>query len=187
MKFTQRAARFALRLSGWQLIDLPEVPKKAVVIGYPHTSNWDLLAVLSGLLAVGIRPRWVGKDTLFKGPMGPIMRWLGGVSVNRRERTGFVDRMREVFDQHDVFHMVIAPEGTRSRTEGWKSGFYRIALAAQVPLIAGVTDYQNKKLGFAAVIHLTGDEDYDMAQIAKAYEGQKGRYPQHASPIKLLK
>jgi 1-acyl-sn-glycerol-3-phosphate acyltransferase len=183
MKF---AARLLLKLIGWKLIDLSERPAKAVVIGYPHTSNWDFPMALIGLAALALDIRWVGKDTMFAGWRGPIMRFLGGVPVNRRERTGFVQRVADEFNCHDHFHLVIAPEGTRSLTDGWKSGFYRIALAANVPVIAAVVDYPKREVGLLGCITLTGDEEHDMAQLNTCYAGRAGKRPKLASPIRLL-
>jgi len=187
MNLIRGAARAVLRLLGWKLLDLPQRPTHAVVLGYPHTSNWDFPMALLGLAALGFRPRWAGKDTMFAGWRGPIMRWLGGIPVNRRERTGFVDRMTEAFSAHREFLMVIAPEGTRGLTEGWKSGFYRIALAARVPVVAAVVDYPKRELGFLAALTMSGDEAGDMAAIAACYAGRAGRRPKQASPIRLLK
>ena len=180
-------ARLVLALSGWKLIEGASIPPKAVLLGYPHTSNWDLLATLVGLAALGIKPRWAGKDTMFRGWRGPIMRSLGGIPVNRRASTGFVGRMAEEIATHDTFLLAIAPEGTRARAEGWKSGFYRIALAARVPVVAGVADYHRKELGILAVLTMTGDEDADMARIEALYHGREGLRPVNKSPIRLLK
>jgi 1-acyl-sn-glycerol-3-phosphate acyltransferase len=186
MPFTQRLARLALRLLGWTLLDLPQRPQRAVVIGYPHTSNWDFPIGLLGMAALGLNARWAGKDALFRGPAGPLMRWLGGIPVNRREHTGLVDRLAAEIRRHQHFMLVIAPEGTRSLRPGWKSGFHRIALAAEVPVLVGVVDYSRRRIGLVASIALTGDQDADMAAIAACYQGCKGHRPELASPIRLI-
>lgn len=186
MSLSQHFAKGVLSLAGWKMLDGPPVPPKAVLVGYPHTSNWDLATTLLALLALGVTPRWVGKDTMFRGWRGPIMRALGGVPVNRREQTGFVDRIAQVFAAHDRFLLAIAPEGTRARTEGWKSGFYRIALAAEVPLALGVADYGRKEVGIPAILVLTGDEEADMARIAEIYRDRQGCRPANQSPVRLL-
>ena len=187
MTFSQRLARGLLRLCGWKLLDPVDRPNKAVVVAYPHTSNWDFPWAVLGLAALGFTPRWAGKDTMFKGWRGPLMRALGGIPVNRRERTGFVGRMVEEFPRHDEFLVTIAPEGTRKLTEGWKSGFYRIALAAQVPIVAATIDYPRREVGFIATVVLSGDEAADMAILTQAYEGRRGHTHANTSPIKLLK
>lgn len=179
-------ARLALKLLGWKLIDLPQRPEKAVVIAYPHTSNWDFPVTLLALAALPFGAQWVGKDTLFRGLMGPVMRTLGGVAVNRRERTGFVERVADEFRRRDNFHLIIATEGTRSLQAGWKSGFYRIAVAANVPVIMAVVDYGKREVGLLASIVLSGDEAADMAAIATCYAGRTGFHHENASPIRLL-
>jgi 1-acyl-sn-glycerol-3-phosphate acyltransferase len=174
-----------LRLCGWRLLDLPERPAKAVVIAYPHTSNWDFPLTMLAMLALPFRARWVGKDTMFVPVLGRIYKAMGGVPVNRRERTGFVEHIAEEFRAREPFNLVIATEGTRALQPGWKSGFYRIALAAGVPLVLGVVDYARKEVGLLACIDLTGDADADMARIAACYAGRQGYHPQNASPIRL--
>lgn len=186
MSMLRGCARFILKRLGWKLIDLPQRPAKAVVIAYPHTSNWDFPVTLLALAALPYGAQWVAKDTLFRGPLGPLMRALGGVAVNRRERTGFVERVTDEFRHRDDFHLIIATEGTRSRQAGWKSGFYRIAQAAGVPVIMAVVDYGKREVGLLSSITLSGDEAVDMAQIAACYAGRTGYHPENASPIRLL-
>ena len=186
MSLLRGPARFILKLLGWKLIDLPRRPAKAVVIAYPHTSNWDFPVTLLALAALPYGAHWVGKDSMFRGILGPIMRALGGVAVNRRERTGFVERVADEFRRRENFHLIIATEGTRSRQAGWKSGFYRIALAAAVPVIMAVVDYPKREVGLLAGIELSGNEAADMARIAACYEGRRGYHPENASPIRLL-
>lgn len=171
---------------GWKLLDLQQRPAKAVVIAYPHTSNWDFPVTLLALAALPFGAQWVGKDVLFRGMLGLIMRRLGGIPVSRSERTGFVARLAEEFRQREAFHLVIATEGTRGLQAGWKSGFYRIALAAGVPVIMAVVDYTKREVGLLSSIVLSGDEDADMAQIAACYDGRRGYRPGCASPIRLL-
>jgi 1-acyl-sn-glycerol-3-phosphate acyltransferase len=156
MKLLRGPARLILKLLGWKLVDLPQRPAQAVVIAYPHTSNWDFPMTLLALAALPYGAQWVAKDTLFRGIFGPIMRGLGGVAVNRRERTGFVERVAEEFRRRDNLHLIIATEGTR------------------------------RLVGLLATITLSGDEAADMAQIAACYEGRRGYHHQNASPIRLL-
>jgi 1-acyl-sn-glycerol-3-phosphate acyltransferase len=186
MSLLRGPARLILKLIGWKLLDLPRRPAKAVVVGYPHTSNWDFPVTLLALAALPFGAHWVGKDTMFRGMFGPLMRALGGIAVNRRERTGFVERLVEEFRSRESFHLIIATEGTRGLQAGWKSGFYRIALAANVPVLLGVVDYPQREVGLLSSIALSGDEAADMARIAACYEGRKGRHPENASPIRLL-
>ncbi len=186
MKLLRGPARLILKLFGWKLLDMPQLPAKAVVIAYPHTSNWDFPVTLLALAALPYGAQWVAKDTLFRGPLGPLMRMLGGVAVNRRERTGFVERVADEFRRRDSFHLIIATEGTRRLQAGWKSGFYRIARAAEVPVIVAVVDYGKREVGLLSCITLSGDEAADMAAIAACYEGRTGYHHENASPIRLL-
>jgi len=186
MNFLRGPARFMLKLLGWTLIDLPQRPPKAVVIAYPHTSNWDFPVTLLAIAALPFGAHWVGKDTMFRGPLGPLMRALGGIEVNRRERTGFVERLADEYRSHESFYMIIATEGTRSKQAGWKSGFYRIASAADVPVIMAVVDYGKREVGLLSTITLSGDEAADMARIAACYAGRTGYHQENASPIRLL-
>jgi 1-acyl-sn-glycerol-3-phosphate acyltransferase len=169
MNMLRGPARLILKLLGWKLLDLPQRPAKAVVIAFPHTSNRDFPMTLLALAALPYSAQWVAKDTLFRGICGPIMRGLGGVAVNRRERTGFVERLAEEFRTRKTFHLIIATEGTR----GLQAGM-------------AVVDYGKRELGLLAIITLSGDESADMARIAACYEGRKGYHHQNASPIQLL-
>jgi len=186
MMLLRDLARLILKLFGWKLLDMPQLPAKAVVIAYPHTSNWDFPMTLLALAALPYSAQWVGKDSMFRGPLGPIMRMLGGVAVNRRERTGFVERVADEFRRRDSFHLIMATEGTRRLQAGWKSGFYRIARAAGVPVLMAVVDYGKRELGLLSCIELTGDEDADMTRIAASYQGRTGYHHENASPIRLL-
>jgi len=186
MPLLQRLARRVLGILGWTCLDLPQRPAKAVVIGYPHTSNWDFPIGLLGMTALGLDARWVGKEALFRGPAGPVMRWLGGIPVDRRAPAGFVDTIAARIRQEERFMLVIAPEGTRSLRPGWKSGFYRIARAAEVPVLVGIVDYSRRRIGLVASIRLSGDADADMARIADCYRDCRGLRPELASPIRLI-
>jgi len=186
MNLLRGPARLVLKLLGWKLIDLPQHPPKAVVIGYPHTSNWDFPFGLLAIAALDVEATWVGKDTLFRYGCGALMRALGGIPVNRRERTGFVELMVGEFRRREHFLLLIATEGTRSLQPGWKSGFYRIAMAAGVPVLVGMIDYPRREIGLVGCLQLSGDEAADMAHIAACYAGHAGYRPENASPIRLL-
>jgi len=179
-------ARIILTLLGWRLLDPPQRPARAVVVGYPHTSNWDALYGQLGKLALGLNARWVGKDNLFRWPFAGLLRRLGGIPVDRRAPHGFVDQMAAQFAAQPEFLLVMAPEGTRRLTEGWKSGFYRIALAAGVPLILTTVDYARREVGILAYLEPSGDPEADIATIAAHYAGRQGRNPALASPIRWL-
>lgn len=179
-------SRRLLALLGWKLIEPQNRPAKAVLVGYPHTSNWDGVYALLVKLALGLPANWVGKDTLFRWPLGGIMRRLGGIPIDRSAPTGFVAQMAAEFASRPDFLLVIAPEGTRSLTKGWKSGFYRIALAAKVPVALAYVDYAKRQAGILTYLTLTGDPAADIAAIACHYENRSGKHPELASPIRWL-
>jgi 1-acyl-sn-glycerol-3-phosphate acyltransferase len=177
-------ARIILSLLGWQLLDLPQRPARAVVIAYPHTSNWDALYSLLGKQALRLNVRWVAKDGLFRWPFAGLLRWLGGIPVDRRAPQGFVAQSAAQFATHPDFLLLIAPEGTRRLTEGWKSGFYHIAKTAGVPLILTTVDYARREIGVLAHLELSDDPQADIAAIAAIYAGRQGRNPALASPVR---
>lgn len=179
-------SRQLLGLLGWTLIEPPAHPARAVLVGYPHTSNWDGVFALLAKLALGLDAHWVGKDSLFRWPLGTIFRKLGGIPIKRDVRNGFVAEMAAQFAAHPNFLLVIAPEGTRSLTQGWKSGFYRIAQAAEVPVAIAFIDYSRREIGIATYLTLTGDPATDIAAIARLYEDRTGKHPKLASPIRWL-
>jgi len=177
-------ARHLLSLMGWKLVDHPVRPPRAVVVAYPHTSNWDALHALLGKTALGLSTHWVAKDSLFRWPFGGLLRWMGGIPVNRRARSGFVEQMAMQFAAQPSFYLTIAPEGSRSCEAGWKTGFYRIALAADVPVALACVDYARREVGILCYLKLSGDPATDIAHIAAVYAGREGRVPGGASPIR---
>lgn len=182
----KKLATALLALFGWKAFEAPGRPPKAVMIAYPHTSNWDAFYALLVKFALGLDAHWAGKDNMFRPPFGGLLRKMGGVPVNRRERTGFVEQMAVEFASRERFTLIIAPEGTRGLTGGWKSGFYRMAVAAQVPVALGFMDYERREGGILAYVTLTGDRDADLATIAQLYAGHLGKRPELASPIRWL-
>ncbi len=178
-------ARLAARLSGWRLVGDPPQCEKYVLLGYPHTSNWDFVIMLMFGLASGANFSWVGKHTLFRRPFGGLMRRLGGIPVDRRRSQGAVEQLVEEFGRRRRLILVVSPEGTRRRVEHWKSGFYHIALGAGVPLGLGFLDYPSRTAGFATLIDLTGDHTADMDRIRAFYADKHGKLPGSTGAIRL--
>jgi 1-acyl-sn-glycerol-3-phosphate acyltransferase len=175
-----------LAAARWKVVLAQPVPDRCVIIFYPHTTNWDTPIGLCMKFMTGLSVHFAGKDSLFRVPfVGPLLLRWGGVPVNRRERTGFIGEMSEQFRAHAVFRFAIAPEGTRGRTEYWKSGFYHLAREARVPLALGYIDYPKREIGVGAYVDLTGDLAADMARLRAFYAGKRGLHPQHQSPIRL--
>ncbi len=148
---------------------MPDLPKY-VVVGAPHKSNWDLPHALAAGIIYGLRIHWMGKDTIFKWPFGGLMRWLGGISIDRSKNTNAVAAMIEAFATRNQLYLVIPPEGTRKHVTQWKSGFYHIAVGAKVPIVLVYINYIKREIGIAEVFHPTGDYDKDIQHIMAVYE-----------------
>lgn len=178
--------RLALRLAGWRLLYSPVTVPKAVIMVYPHTSNWDFILGILFRFAVRLPMRWAAKDTLFAGLPGVFFRALGGIPVNRRERTGFVEQMAQVCAYSEHFYLAITPEGTRSTVNHLKSGFYRLANTADVPLLLGCIDYARREVGIIGRYSPTGDENADLAALAAAYAERRGKFPAQQGPFRFV-
>ncbi len=165
------------RFSGWQFEG--EVPdaKKYVLIAAPHTSNWDLVNLLSLATQVKTKVHWMGKLAIFRRPFGGLMRRAGGVPIDRGAPQGVVQQAIDWLDTSDELILTVPPEGTRSRSPCWKSGFYHIALGAKVPVVMGYLDYSRKRGGFGPTVWLTGDARADMARFREFYKAKMARYP----------
>jgi 1-acyl-sn-glycerol-3-phosphate acyltransferase len=181
----QRTALRLLNLIGWNVYFKPLPGPHGIAVVYPHTSNCDFFVGLLAKWAVGLQFRWLAKDSLFRGAMGVVMRYWGGVAVDRSAPQGAIRRLAETMLAEKWFWLAITPEGTRGYRPYWKSGFYRIALQAQVPLLLVSIDYGKKAVDVTKALMLTGDEAADMAAIGKAYEEVKAMYPKDAAPIRL--
>lgn len=180
-----RICRFLLRLFGWQLIFVPPPSSKTVVVGYPHTSNWDFPVTMLWRFATGFPLSWVAKQEMFANPFGGLFRRWGGVPLDRKRPDGFIEQMVETFQQREVFHLAIAPEGTRRKTDHWKSGFYRLSLAAGVPIGLAYLDYGQKRAGIERWIMPSGDRAADLAAIAAFYADKCGLHPEKAGDIRF--
>ncbi|HHJ36541.1 MAG TPA: glycerol acyltransferase [Gammaproteobacteria bacterium] len=176
-----------LKLAGWQLkINTPE-ENKFILIGAPHTSNWDFPLALLTFWTLDLRIHWVAKKQMFRGPLHYLFTALGGIPVDRSASNGFISQIADRFDRAERMVLTIAPEGTRSKTEYWKSGFYHIALAAEVPICLGYIDYRTRTLGFHQLMHPSGDIEADMKIIADFYQDIEGKYPGEQGPVRIRK
>lgn len=184
LSWSSRFVRWVLiglyRLAGWKTEGALPDSKKFVICAASHTSNWDFIVFLGVTDDFGIRPRFMGKNTLFKWPMKGFMYGLGGVPVDRSARKDMVTQMVEQIAAHDEFALVVAAEGTRSPNTNWKTGFYRIAERAQVPIIFVGPDYQRKVGVFGPVIMPTGDYDADMAVGIEFFKTLHPKHPEKA-------
>ena len=182
---SQRLAHIILRLIGWRTHAIRPHTSRYVIIGAPHTSNWDFGLMLLLMAAEQLPIRFMGKDSLFRGPLGPLMRSLGGIPVNRRERNNLVDQIVAKFEEYDELIIGLAPEGTRSKSSHWKTGFYYIALKAKVPIAMAYLDYGNKIIGVGPHFMPSGDLQVDFEIIREFYTGIVGKNPKKQGKIIL--
>mgnify|MGYP000953553327 CR=1 FL=1 len=170
-------SRLALRLSAWQVEgSLPPQARRCVVIAAPHTSNWDFPYTLMGALVLGMHIRWLGKASLFRFPFGGLMRWLGGMAVQRDRSNNLVaSSVAALQAAPGPLQLVIAPEGTRSRTAQWKAGFHHIARGAGLPIQLSYLDWGERRMGLGPLVTPGDDVDGDIARIRAFYAPFKGR------------
>jgi 1-acyl-sn-glycerol-3-phosphate acyltransferase len=176
-------ARFICRVTGWRVEgELPNLDQ-FVVIGAPHTSNWDGILMLLLSMSLNVRMLFLGKHTLFRPPFGWLIRLLGGIPINRQTSINAVDEVVERFREHPRMVLVLAPEGTRRKVRRWKTGFYYIALEAGIPIVMGYVDYSAKRTGLGPLFTPTGDYEADMRTILAFYADKQGRHPERMSEV----
>ncbi|MFM9935276.1 MAG: lysophospholipid acyltransferase family protein [Novosphingobium sp.] len=177
-RLVKRALLGFYRANGWRAVGTPPPGGRYVIIAAPHTSNWDFVYFLGLVNELGIDANFMAKDSLFRWPMGGFMRDMGGISIDRSARRNVVDAMIGEFARRDRFALTIAPEGTRSAVQQWRTGFYHIALGAGVPLVLGMMDYAKRIGGLGPTIMPTGDYKADMQQVAEIYRSVTPKHPE---------
>jgi 1-acyl-sn-glycerol-3-phosphate acyltransferase len=169
--------RLGMRAMGWRFSgEIPRIPRFIVIVA-PHTSNWDFPVGVFAMFALDLDAHWFGKDTLFWPPFGWILRRLGGRPVRRDSAEGVVAEMAKIVRAEPKFLLALAPEGTRKPVARWRSGFYRIAQAADVPIVPVWFDWSTRTIGIAAPFDVTGDLPRDMGLLRGMYRAEMGRYP----------
>ena len=175
--FSSAVSRALLGAWGWRIEgEFPERPKMVAIVA-PHTSNWDFVVGILAVFAIGIRVRFLGKHTLFKGPLGAFMRWCGGMPVNREAPQGLVPQAVEAMAKAPAMLLAIAPAGTRSSTKPWKTGFYHIAVAARVPIFPVVFDGAARTIRLLPAFQPSGDYEADLLELKSLYAGVRGIRP----------
>ncbi|MEM5517895.1 1-acyl-sn-glycerol-3-phosphate acyltransferase [Henriciella sp. AS95] len=170
-------AALMLAVTGWKLEgDWPQDAEKAVLVAAPHTSNWDGLWMIFAAAYYRVKLRWMGKKSLVDHPLGWFVKWLGCVPVDRKSASDIVEQTAAAFAESDRLTLAVAPEGTRSAMTEWKSGFYRIAIKAGVPLIITVLDYGTRTVKIAGLFQPTGDYQADLPLIKAYYANAEGRH-----------
>ena len=172
-------------LIGWKAIIPENLPKKYVIIVAPHTSNWDFFIGLFTTFVLRLKTSWLAKHTIFFWPVGPLLRALGGIPIDRRSSQNMVEEVVKYFSTSESFVIGLAPEGTRKRTEYCKSGFYHIAVKADVPLVLAFIDYKQKVSGLDRLFKLSGNPKEDMKVIRAFYQQKTGKKPQEYGPIRI--
>jgi 1-acyl-sn-glycerol-3-phosphate acyltransferase len=167
-----------MRVRGWTFEgSVPDLPKMVLIVA-PHTSNWDFLTGLWAKLALRLKVSFLGKHTLFWWPLGPFLRSIGGIPIDRAHAQGVAEEAVRAMREGERMLLVVAPEGTRSKTERWKSGFYRIAVAAGVPILLVAFDYGRKVVRLGPLFHPTGDYEKDLAEIQSHYHAGMALRPE---------
>jgi len=185
LSLLRRTALGLLALFGWRTVLVWPPEPKGVIIVYPHTSNWDFVIGVLFRIGHGLPASWVGKTEMFRGPFRRLFPRIGGIPVDRRKAHGFVDQLLAEFRRRDWMWVAITPEGTRSRTDHLKSGFYQLALAAGVPVALAYIDYGTRTAGIDTYLHMTGDREADLARIREFYAVHRGRRQELAGDIRF--
>jgi len=175
-----------LKVFGWRVEGSRPPVTKAVVVAYPHTSNWDLLFTLAVAYAIDVDIHWLGKTAIFNRPFGTFMRWVGGIPVDRSKSNNLVDAISQAIAPMDDIFVIIPPEGTRTQAGRWKSGFYWVAVKSEIPIILGFLDYTRKCGGLGEVLVPTGDIEADIEKVRGFYEGVEGKNLEDQGPITLI-
>lgn len=168
---------------GWKVIGTFDYPKKCVVIAAPHTSNWDFVIGRCYGYISGIKPKYLIKSSLFIPVLGSFFKWNGGIPVCRDSKNNIVDELVERFNNTNHLILGIAPEGTRSKVDKWKTGFYYIAHKAKVPILLVALDFKNKKIGVINSLVTTGDIDKDMLFIQNQFKDLQGKIPERYNSV----
>jgi len=183
----QNISKFILKSIGWEIEQKLPAEKKYIIIGAFHTSNMDFVISLLCMSAIGLKFNWIGKHTLFKWPFGTFFKFIGGIPVNRGVNSGFIQKAACLFNDTDELVIAISPEGTRSKTEYWKTGFYYIALEANIPVAMGYFDYSNKRVGIGEYFTPTGNIHQDFEKIKTFYGTKSGKNREKQGAIKIKK
>ncbi|HEX9756131.1 MAG TPA: lysophospholipid acyltransferase family protein [Gemmatimonadales bacterium] len=177
-RLTRALARGLLRLGRWRVTGaLPDLPRFVIIVA-PHTSNWDFLVGVLAMYAIGLRVGFFGKDTIFRPPLGWLMRWLGGRPVDRSNPHGVVEQTIAAIRTAPRFVLALAPEGTRKRVARWRTGFYHVALGAGIPIVPVAFDYARREVILGPCLWPSGDLERDLAVIRGFYRDKQGKRPE---------
>ena len=179
----EKIANNIVRASGWEVVGEVPALDKAVYIAAPHTSNWDGFWLLVGKTVLGLEARFLAKHTLFWWPLSVILNWFGAIPVDRSRGAGVVQKLIDMFADNEHLNLALAPEGTRKWTQYWKSGFYRLALEADLPIVLTFIDYRAKKMGIGGTFKPSGNVEEDLRFLRDFYRPYAPRHPRNQGPI----
>jgi 1-acyl-sn-glycerol-3-phosphate acyltransferase len=169
--------RVAMRAGGWRLEGaIPNLPKLMFVVA-PHTSNWDFVIAILAVFAMGLRPTFLGKHTLFRWPLGLLMRWLGGVPVFRHAPRNVVDQTVDHINRVDKVALGLSPEGTRKKLAAWRTGFHYVARGAGIPIVPVALDYSTRTVRFFPIYQPADTVEADVAALGPLFSAGMARYP----------
>ena len=172
--FTRALGHAVLAAWGWRMEgEFPDRPKVLAIVA-PHTSNWDFPLGIAAVYALGLRVTFLAKHTLFKPPLGWLMRWFGGLPVIRESPQGLVAQVVEAIEREGAMFLAITPAGTRSASLNWKSGFYHIAHAARIPIVPIAFDAERRLIRLFPAFESSGDYAVDLPRLLQPYEGIRG-------------
>ncbi len=169
-----------LKILGWKAVGIPLKNARFVLIGAPHTSNWDFPIMIMVVLQLRLKVHWMGKASLFPRPCAWLMKWLGGIPIDRSRSNNMVDHTVRQYQENQDLVVLVPPEGTRSKVNEWKTGFYHIARNSGVPVLMGYVDAATKEAGLTDFFYPTGDLDADMKAIRAFYADKRGINPENA-------
>ena len=181
----QKLCLGVLSLFGWRTVYEPPTESKGIILVYPHTSNWDFMIGILFSYGYGLGASWIAKHSAFRWPLGPVLRRMGGIPIDRRKARGTIGAMVEAYRESDSLWIAITPEGTRSHTNHWKSGFYRIALAADVPCALGFIDFKTRTVSIATYVRFTGQTEKDLDVLRKFFAGKRGLHREKEGEIRF--
>ena len=177
-RLSRALGRAALRLAGWRIEgEVPRLPRFVIIVA-PHTSNWDFLVGVAAMFALSLRVHVLGKHPLFRGPLGPVMRWLGGEPVDREAPDGVVEGVVARIGSSPRYLLALSPEGTRRPIARWRTGFHRIAGAAAIPIVPVWLDWSRHVIGIGEPMMPSADRDADIAALRAHYRSGMGRFPE---------
>lgn len=180
-RFSRWVGRVGMRLlGGWRVEGELPATRQAIIPVAPHTSNWDFFVGVFVMLALGLKLSFLGKHTIFRFPVNRLLRWLGGIPIDRRSAQGVVGQMVDEFQQRHQLILALAPEGTRKKVSEWKKGFVHIARDAQVPVIPVAFDFSRKVVDIRPPMMITGDIESELLRVKQEVAHAVGKNPQHA-------